>query len=160
MSEGHFKPLSDEEIQQRYSAMDSQLALAMVYGDYRQLREQYNQLYGRLAEATETAMTEQQTKTLTGPGGIKLVLDKRQVNPDDPGAGTPAMVRLGEASATYWCAADIGELSGRDGQIVKVNSEQYEWLVAQSVRVDLFLYAISDRPKTLMEIFGDDDIKS
>jgi hypothetical protein len=67
------------------------------------------------------------TKTLQGPQGIKLILDKSQVFPDDPGAGTPAMVELKKASSTYWCAINEGELLTHN-EPVTLSSKQLQWL--------------------------------
>lgn len=66
-----------------------------------------------------------QTKTLHGPGGIRIELDRGEIFPDDPGAGTPAMVYLREHHATYGCALDTGELSLGD---VRLSGAQLKWL--------------------------------
>ena len=47
--------------------------------------------------------------------GLKVVADKSEYYPDDPGAGTPLMVYYGSYSATYECAVNEGELSGNRG---------------------------------------------
>ena len=77
------------------------------------------------------------TKMMLGPGGIKLVLDTTQVFPDDPGAGTPAMVYInkGQDSATFWCAVDTGECDD-----VRLSDKQCKWLQAQYDDVINFLY--------------------
>ena len=47
-------------------------------------------------------------ETHTGPRGVRLVLDSREIDAEDPGNGTPAMLTfLGETS-TYWCALETG----------------------------------------------------
>lgn len=43
-------------------------------------------------------------------GSYKLVLDSSEIYPDDPGNGAPAMLHCGKRSATYYCAADTGDL--------------------------------------------------
>lgn len=48
-------------------------------------------------------------KTVNGPNGVVLVLDRDKVVLDDPGADTPAMVYYKRGSATYWCACGEGE---------------------------------------------------
>jgi hypothetical protein len=80
------------------------------------------------------------TKTLTGPSGIRIELDSAQIFPDDPGQGTPAMVYVDSAkargmSATYWCAADTGELDG----MPVLSSKQVDWLHAQDEAVAAFI---------------------
>lgn len=65
-----------------------------------------------------------ETWTLRGPDGIKLVLDKTEIVPHDPGAGTPAMVYFDNYSATFNCATDTGELT-YDGRRWSVDAETY-----------------------------------
>jgi len=83
------------------------------------------------------------TRTLTGPGGLQLVLDRSEVCEEDPGAGTPAMVQLrvqGQLYAsTYWCATDTGELLGDRGQ-VELTPRQLQWLDQQDDFLNTFLY--------------------
>ena len=74
------------------------------------------------------------TKTLTGPNGIRIVLDSRQVFPDDPGAGTPALVHVGKNTATYWCALDTKEVDYHD-----LDNAQYRWLYNQFDAVSDFV---------------------
>ena len=78
-------------------------------------------------------------KTLNGPGGIRIVLDKAEVIPDDPGQGTPAMVYLLDKSATYWCASGEGEVTGNRGTR-QLTPEQCKWLNDQEDAVTEFLY--------------------
>lgn len=75
--------------------------------------------------------------TLDGPG-IRLILDVRQVFPDDPGNGTPAIVetRNGKFSASYNCALGTGELSGSGGNTRYLTSEQIRWLDEQLRHVE------------------------
>ena len=68
------------------------------------------------------------TTTLHGPNGLTLVLDPTQVFPNDPGAGTPAMVYLRGSSGTYGCVVDTGELDcGR----FTLTDAQHRWLMKQ-----------------------------
>ena len=49
--------------------------------------------------------------------GWSVALYRDEVHPDDPGAGTPAMVcgPFGK-SATFWCAADTGYVTDAYGE--------------------------------------------
>jgi hypothetical protein len=79
-------------------------------------------------------------KTLQGPGGISIVLDSAQIFPDDPGAGTPAMVYFNpygkEYSATFYCALDTGELECGEHTL---SITHCNWLAAQENTVAEFL---------------------
>lgn len=79
------------------------------------------------------------TKFLNGPE-IMVELDASQVYPNDPGAGTPAIVlsHFGY-SATYHCALDNGELENSRGQFKKLTKRQIEWLEKIQDEVDEFL---------------------
>jgi len=72
-------------------------------------------------------MATETKKVLHGPGGLRVVLDRTRVVPDDPGADTPAMVYLFGASATLWCAMGEGELMG-DRAARKLSEAQCRWL--------------------------------
>lgn len=78
-------------------------------------------------------------KILKGPGGLRVVLDRNEVYPDDPGHGTPALVVLGTASASYWCVLDQGEIDG-PGCPVSLSDKQRGWLDSVEEHVDEFLY--------------------
>ena len=75
--------------------------------------------------------------TLYGPDQLVIHLDRNKVVADDPGADTPAMVYLGKHSATFWCAADTGELDLGDYHLTP---RQYRWLQEQYDLVNDFLY--------------------
>ena len=79
------------------------------------------------------------TQTLSGPNGLRLVLDSAQIFPDDPGQGTPAMVYHGNASATYWCACGEGELLGPNCEGVPLSYQQNAWLEQQEDMVNEFI---------------------
>ena len=78
-----------------------------------------------------------------------LELDRNEVNANDPGEGTPAMVWRkpvtqrrrfygeGEASGTYWCALGEGVLSSDDSEIP---DDIYRWLQEKQDAVNAFLY--------------------
>lgn len=82
------------------------------------------------------------TKTFR-KGSLYVVLDRSQVFPDDPGAGTPAMVEYRGAywgSATYWCAVGEGELDrGRHGMMA-LSDSALEWLESLEDEIEAFLY--------------------
>ena len=79
----------------------------------------------------------QQKVTLQGPDRLRLVLDRAEIVPNDPGAGTPAMVYLGTRSATYGCACDTGELDG--GEAI-LTPHQVAWLQGRDGLVYAFLH--------------------
>lgn len=77
-------------------------------------------------------------KTLTGPGGIQIVLDSSEIFLEDPGAGTPAMVHVGRYAGTYFCATETGELSCGD---YTLSLAEVRWLDEQFDAVQDFLYS-------------------
>jgi hypothetical protein len=79
--------------------------------------------------------------------GLRVVLDRHAVVPDDPGADTPAMVYLThrdmEACATYWCA--LGEASvycsdGKHRGDHRLSDNQCAWLDSLEPELTEFLY--------------------
>jgi len=81
------------------------------------------------------------TKTINGPSGYNIELDSTEIYPDDPGAGTPAMVNGPRGSSgTYWCVADTGEmLNGRGEETVDVPPRIIDWLDSKADEVDAFI---------------------
>lgn len=81
-------------------------------------------------------------KTLRGPGGIKVQLDRSQIVPDDPGQGTPALVVLKNANATYNCACGEGELlcDNPCGGAISLTDAQLEWLGQIEDEIEDFLW--------------------
>jgi hypothetical protein len=75
-------------------------------------------------------------RTIAGPGDLTLVLDSREIYPDDPGQGTPAMVHCQGYDATYWCALDTGEL---DCGAFQLTGTQQMWLQGQEDTVAEFM---------------------
>lgn len=74
------------------------------------------------------------TKTVTYKGW-KLELDSAQIFPDDPGAGTPAMVISPKgSSATFGCALGTGEC-----EYEQIPDGVYNWLESQAEMVDEFI---------------------
>jgi hypothetical protein len=85
------------------------------------------------------------TSTHIGPRGYRLVMDSKEIIPDDPGAGTPAMVYgPRDTSGTFWCVLDTGEIDGT----VEVPSDVMRWLDGLALKVDEFmeLHAKGDQP--------------
>ena len=70
-------------------------------------------------------------KTLSGPCGVKLHLDLDEVFPDDPGAGTPALVEYQGHFGTWWCVTDTADCDGRT-----VPAKVMKWLEDQSNEVE------------------------
>lgn len=71
------------------------------------------------------------TRTLNGPGGLRVELDSSEIYPDDPGQGTPAMVYLPGSSSTFWRAVDCGSLYDSQGRDVELTGTQQMWLQDQ-----------------------------
>lgn len=82
-------------------------------------------------------------KILKGPGGLKLILDKDEIFPDDPGAGTPAIVECRECTATYNCAVGTGELLGNP-RTHQLSQAQLEWLGKVEGKMEKFLFGDDD----------------
>lgn len=79
-------------------------------------------------------------KTLFGPKGVRLELDRSQVFEEDPGQGTPALVYYKEGCSTYWCACGEGYIDGgRKGEI-KLPESVLNWLYEQDAELTEFLY--------------------
>jgi hypothetical protein len=72
------------------------------------------------------------SRILVGPYNVKLELDPSQVIPDDPGAGTPALVHFRGDSGSYWCA--VGE--GMCGDVRLPNSA-VRWLLSRKVSAEV-----------------------
>lgn len=66
-------------------------------------------------------------KTLHGPDGLRVDLDRSQVFADDPGMGSPAIVRWGEAHGTFHFALECAKLIG-DTDDVDLSPAQLAWL--------------------------------
>lgn len=68
----------------------------------------------------------------------KIVLDFREAVPDDPGAGTPAMVYgPRDVSGTFFCALDTGELN--DDLAHQLPGQVSAWLEEMAGYVDEYL---------------------
>jgi hypothetical protein len=76
-------------------------------------------------------------KTLTGPDGVQLILDPAEIFPDDPGNGTPVMVRYKGGCASYNCATNEGEVdAGRRG-FIKISEAALEWLQSEAIETEV-----------------------
>ena len=64
---------------------------------------------------------------IPGPG-IRIILDASEIVPNDPGAGTPALVVCGRRTGSFWCAVDTAELDGGEHEL---SLRQVEWLESQ-----------------------------
>jgi hypothetical protein len=74
-------------------------------------------------------------QTVTGPDGIELHLDAGEIFPNDPGQGTPAIVKLSTGdTATFNCVDNTLEVSGID-----LTSTQQNWIRSLSSTVDDWL---------------------
>ena len=68
-------------------------------------------------------------------GRLKVVLDKSQVFPEDPGQGTPAMVYFGNHSGSYYCAVATGLVDDHE-----LTQEQVAWLDGLGEKIHDYLY--------------------
>jgi len=72
-----------------------------------------------------------------GPKGVTVILDPKEIVPNDPGQGTPAMVNYRGMSATYTCAVNAGEVEYQ-GRTVELPQDVIEWLDELQEFVDKF----------------------
>lgn len=81
------------------------------------------------------------TKVLRHSDGWRIELDRGEVIPDDPGAGTPAVVHaLGGYSATYYAACQWGEVTHeRSGAPMEVPHDVHAWLLSKEEEIEAFL---------------------
>lgn len=92
-------------------------------------------------------MTDPKQIKILRRGRIRVVLDRSKVHPDDPGAGTPAVVEWcnergeGDYSATYWCATGEGVLDGGRKGNYTLTEKQLEWLYSLDRKITEFLYS-------------------
>ena len=82
-------------------------------------------------------------KTLRN-GALIVQLDRSQVFPDDPGQGTPAIVRRFGFSATYWCAQNEGVLTDSNDNEYRLSDAECRWLGGIDGEVTEFLYRKGD----------------
>lgn len=72
-------------------------------------------------------------------GGYTLILDSDEIIPNDPGAGTPAMVEGPKGtSGTFFCVIDTGEMI--DGDYAhQIPASVVAWLSSMTNVVDEFI---------------------
>ena len=68
-------------------------------------------------------ITNKSNQIIKGPGGLVLELDARQIFPNDPGLGTPALLSLEGCTATFWCALNECEV-----EFISLTAAQQTWL--------------------------------
>lgn len=90
----------------------------------------------RPVAASDALPYEAEPTVLKGPDGIVLTLDVREADVNDPGNGTPALVGLGDYSASYDCAMGTTELTNPAGATLELEHDQLTWLDAQQRHVD------------------------
>jgi hypothetical protein len=74
---------------------------------------------------------------LQGPRGWTIELDARQIFPDDPGMGTPALIVAPSGlTATFWCGLDTGEV---DCGTEVIPPDVLKWLNSQVNTVEDWL---------------------
>lgn len=95
--------------------------------------------------------TFRETMTLYFPeyrnAALRLELDAREIFPDDPGLGTPAMVYVGvremQWGGTYHCALGEGELiwigAGTVHATREISDRESRWLESNGELVDDFI---------------------
>lgn len=82
--------------------------------------------------------------TFRHPSGWRLELDRDEINLEDPGQGTPAMVYSpgDKGAGTYWCAIDNGEVGTNDDiGNMPVPGDVLAWLLKQGYYVEQYMNA-------------------
>lgn len=81
-------------------------------------------------------------KTLRCPNASdwRIELDASEIDPDDPGNGTPAMVYGPRCSGTFGRVLDTGEVTDdRSGNDIEVPTHVHRWLERAEDTVDAFI---------------------
>lgn len=77
-------------------------------------------------------------------GRVKVILDRSQVVPDNPGEGTPALVGLTVRGrtcwSTYWLATDVGAVEDGD-HAYYLTADEIEFLDSLHEHICQFLYS-------------------
>jgi hypothetical protein len=88
-----------------------------------------------MATYDESNQPEQRTIVCPFNSSLRIELDKDEIIPEDPGAGTPAMVYKGSHSGTWWCVDDNGEFW--DGE--ELTYRERQWVAECGYDVDAFM---------------------
>ncbi len=75
-------------------------------------------------------------KILTGPYGVKLILDSSEVDVDDPGNGTPVIVEYKGGTSTYNAATGEGEVL-TDKRSILLPRPVLRWLDSPEIDVEI-----------------------
>lgn len=79
-------------------------------------------------------------QVIKGPNGLSLILDSKEIYPDDPGNGTPQLLRLRidgtDAYGTLNCAWHENEVDG-----YRLNDAQINWIDSIICEADKWLEA-------------------
>ena len=76
-------------------------------------------------------------KELKGPDGIILELDSSEICPDDPGNGTPCIVRYKGGSSTLTCAECTGYVDGGRNGDIEISQSALNWLGSHEVESEV-----------------------
>lgn len=75
---------------------------------------------------------------LEGPKGLRLVLNAREIFPDNPGEGTPRLIEYQGDTMTFDCALDnITDLIG--ASVYEQAEFAYDWLISVRDEADAWL---------------------
>lgn len=93
--------------------------------------------------------TAPQKVTFTGPGGLKLTLDRSKVNHQDPGSDTPQMVitPFGRGTATLQCALMEGTADEAE-----LTDKQLAWLAECEEDANAFTYQNDDQAMVRLQL--------
>lgn len=76
-------------------------------------------------------------KRLVGPHGVTLELDSKEIYPDDPGQGTPAMVEYDGGIGSLTCVENEGCVCcDRRGEI-PLPHKSLQWLDSEDVQTQV-----------------------
>jgi hypothetical protein len=134
-----YRPSIDCRDAEKVALADAYDAAQEARGDARRAYR-YGQAAAVPEPVQEPVQEQGHTKVLRYGGSFFVLLDRREVYLEDPGAGTPAMVYLGKYSASLWCALSTGEVTCPD-DYRELTGAQYRWLESIQDDVEAFLYA-------------------
>jgi hypothetical protein len=76
-------------------------------------------------------------KALRGPHGVVLELDSKEIDVDDPGNGTPALVLFKGGVSTLNCAEGEGYVDGGRNGDIKLPQECLDWLSSDEIQKEV-----------------------